>query len=29
MARLPSGVAVGAVGLIVVFASLAMGRRRD
>jgi len=29
MARLPIGVVVGAVGLIVVFASLAMGRRRD
>lgn len=29
MARLPIGVVVGVVGLIVVFVSLAMGRRRD
>ena len=29
MARLPIGVVVGAVGLIVAFASLATGRRRD
>ena len=29
MARLPIGVVVGVVGLIVTFGSLAMGRRRD
>ena len=29
MARLPVGVVVGVVGLIVAFVSLAMGRRRD
>ena len=29
MARLPIGVVVGVVGLIVAFVSLAMGRRRD
>ena len=29
MARLPTGVVVGVVGLIVAFVSLAMGRRRD
>ena len=29
MARLPAGVGVGVAGLIVVFVSLAMGRRRD
>ena len=29
MARLPIGVAVGAVGLILAFVSLAKGRRRD
>ena len=29
MARLPIGVVVGVVGLIVVFVSLGMGRRRD
>ena len=29
MARLPIGVVVGAVGLIVAFASLVTGRRRD
>ena len=29
MARLPIGVAVGAVGLVLAFGSLAKGRRRD
>ena len=29
MARLPIGVVIGVVGLIVVFVSLGMGRRRD